>query len=281
MAAAPRPSSATPACELTIGPACNSAEDTYKHNPWRAPGTAPTFDVCGKAGGGIPPKPDGAEGDGPGDPKFASTINAKEGDLGSLVLKKGPSQATWKAGGEVEVTWSMWSNHGGGVQWRLCPAGETLTEACMARTPLPFVGRQYLLYRNGSRQLLRSKYAAASYTAGVSPKYQPNGSKYVTPGTGFYPNGSCPGARGCPVGITWALNPIPDACQAGSKGCAAKVEFQPPCTSTGEIDVPNAKDRTTWRATDLGLCQGERPAPHRPRASPSRRSSARGTAPAS
>jgi hypothetical protein len=32
--------------------ACNSAADTYKHNPWRAPGTAPVYDPCGAAGGG-------------------------------------------------------------------------------------------------------------------------------------------------------------------------------------------------------------------------------------
>lgn len=29
---------------------CNSPDDVYKHNPWRAPGQAPVFDVCGKAG---------------------------------------------------------------------------------------------------------------------------------------------------------------------------------------------------------------------------------------
>jgi hypothetical protein len=75
---------------------------------------------------------------------------------------------------------------------------------------LQFVGRQYLLYRNGSRQLIRSKYAVADYQPGVSPKYEPPGSHgYKTPGTGFYPNGSCPGGYGCPVGATWALNPIP------------------------------------------------------------------------
>ena len=57
----------------------------------------------GKAGGGIPPKPDGSEGAGPGDAKFTSTIHAKQGDLGSVVLKKGAPQARWKAGSEVEA----------------------------------------------------------------------------------------------------------------------------------------------------------------------------------
>lgn len=57
----------------------------------------------GKAGGGIPPKSDGSEGAGPGDAKFTSTIFAKQGDLGSVVLKKGAPQASWKAGSEVEA----------------------------------------------------------------------------------------------------------------------------------------------------------------------------------
>jgi hypothetical protein len=147
------------------------------------------------------------------------------------------------------------SNHGGGVQWRLCPVGEDLTEACMAELPLPFVGRQYLLYRNGTRRLLKSKYVAADYVPGVSPKYGDH--KYVIPGTGFFPNSTCPGGHGCPIGVTLVFNPIPDDCQHGSKGCAGALEFEPPCV--GEIEDPNPKDKATWRPSDLGLCQGERP----------------------
>ena len=145
------------------------------------------------------------------------------------------------------------------MQWRLCPAWEKLTEACMQRNPLPFVGRQYLQYRNGTRQLLKSKYARAEYAPGVSRKYSKY--PYVVPGTGFFPNGSCPtygsSTVGCPTGITWALNPLPDDCQQGSHGCAGTLEFEPPCV--GEIEIPNAQDRATWRKSDLGLCQGERP----------------------
>lgn len=80
---------------------CNSDKDIYRWNPWRAPGTAPVFDPCGKAGGGYP----GAEG--PGAADFINTTNAKHGDLGSEVLKPGPSQATWKVGSEVEVVWGL------------------------------------------------------------------------------------------------------------------------------------------------------------------------------
>ena len=60
----------------------------YRHNPWRAPNTAPVFDPCGKAGGGYPGR------EGPGAADFVNTSNAKHGDLGSEVLKPMPSQAT-------------------------------------------------------------------------------------------------------------------------------------------------------------------------------------------
>ena len=88
---------------------CNSDADIYKHNPWRAPNTAPVFDPCGKAGGGYPGEL------GPGAAGFINTTNAKHGDLGSVVLKPMPSQATWQAGAEAEIVWGLRANHGGGL----------------------------------------------------------------------------------------------------------------------------------------------------------------------
>ena len=44
----------------------------------------------------------------------------------------------WAIGGAAEVTWQVRNNHGGGYSYRLCPAGEPLTEACFQRHPLPF-----------------------------------------------------------------------------------------------------------------------------------------------
>ena len=32
--------------------ACNTKEDLFRYNPWRAPGAAPVLDSCGMAGGG-------------------------------------------------------------------------------------------------------------------------------------------------------------------------------------------------------------------------------------
>lgn len=181
---------------------CNTKADIYRWNPWRAPGTAPVFDPCGKAGGGYPGNA------GPGAADFVNTSNAKHGDLGSEVLQPGPSQATWKVGAEVETMWGLRANHGGGFQWRLCPRSAKLTEACFQQQPLPFVGRQSLQFPNGSRSLIPSKYAYANGSvAAITADNQ------------------------LPTGITWALNPLPDGKQSGSVGAAGEWEFPPPCDS--------------------------------------------------
>jgi len=198
---------------------CNSEQDIYKHNPWRAPNTAPVFDPCGKAGGGYP-----GPGCGPGAAAFINRSNAKHGDLGSEVLKPMPSQATWTVGSEVEIVWGVRANHGGGSQVRLCPRSAELTEACFQKMPLPFVGKQFLQFKNGTRRLIPSKYAYANGTvAAITAVSQ------------------------VPVGITWAMNPLPDDTQKGSLGAYSKEwEFKPPCDS---VRLPG----------NTNLCSGERP----------------------
>jgi len=218
-----------------VGAECGSEADIYKHNPWRAPGTAPIFDACGRAGGGYLAGPVG-----PGAAMFTNTTHAKQGDLGSQVLVPTPSQATWKIGSEVEVMWGLRANHGGGFQWRLCPAREELTEACFQRTPLPFVGRQILVYANGTRMPIPSKYAYA------------NGSVAAITADGQ-----------APVGITWAMNPLPDLTQDGSLGAAGAFEFPTPCpedASYPNISVPEAAEEGAGgpKWPEL-LCSGERP----------------------
>ena len=106
--------------------------DSYRYNPWRAPGYAPVNDACGMAGGA--PKA------GPGEGHFFPVPWAKQGDLGSRVLPRTAPGTVWMAGDVVEVGWGIRYNHGGGYQYRLCPAGEPLTEECFARHPLPFYG---------------------------------------------------------------------------------------------------------------------------------------------
>jgi hypothetical protein len=107
-----------------------SSNDTYATNPWRAPGAAPVADSCGMAGGA--PRAGG------GAAVFATVPWARQGDLGSTVLPKGPAAAVYRAGTDVEVAWGLRYNHGGGYQYRLCPANEALTEDCFRRTPLAF-----------------------------------------------------------------------------------------------------------------------------------------------
>eukprot|EP00947_MAST-08B_sp_MAST-8B-sp1_P003259 g3259.t1 len=253
------------------GAECGSKQDIYRWNPWRAPGTAPVFDSCGRAGGGYV-----SSAVGPGAAMFTNTSHNKQGDYGSKVLPRGPSQATWKAGSEVETMWGLRANHGGGFQWRLCPVDDELTEACFARRPLPFVGRQAIQYANGTRMPIHSKYAFA------------NGSVAAITADGELPPPDHP---------TWALNPLPDNTQQGSIGAGNRTEFPSPCPEDhhvpGNNDDKNDKNdqhdehdehdehdggdgdenddenddggvinkgsrtlRTHW---DGGLCSGERP----------------------
>ena len=85
-----------------------SANDTYQWNPWRSPGSAPVADACGMAGG------DAADQKRGGEAKFHAVPWAKQGDLGSIALKKGPPTAIYRNGSSVEMAWGLRYNHGGG-----------------------------------------------------------------------------------------------------------------------------------------------------------------------
>eukprot|EP00054_Salpingoeca_dolichothecata_P014592 m.82724 g.82724 ORF g.82724 m.82724 type:complete len:404 (-) comp21070_c0_seq3:238-1449(-) len=149
-----------------------SEEDSYRYNPWRAPGTAPVVDACGQAGGKYKETPIG------GDSVYTTTPLATMGDLCSKVLQVNESnRVTWKAGASVEVAWGIRYNHGGGYQYRLCPANESLTEECFQRMPLPFNrSMQALVWNNGTRYPIKGVFV----DEGVMP-----------------------------LGSTWARNPIP------------------------------------------------------------------------
>lgn len=216
-----------------------SANDTYRYNPWRAPGWAPVFDACGMAGGTA------RKNAGPGDAVFADNQFAKMGDLGSEVLLPAPSGTVWTAGSGVEVAWGIRYNHGGGYSYRLCSAHKNLTEECFSQTPLDFDRtKQALQWKNGTR-------------------YNINGT-FVDVGT--YPQGS-----------TWARNPIPridfddhsSGQPAGFKGqCnydpknstgggvhgAGCRQFDPPCPwDNGWYAQPPAKTSVDV----MGECSGD------------------------
>jgi len=214
-----------------------SVNDTYRFNPWRAPGFAPVADACGMAGG-TPPKSAG-----PGEAKFASTKFAKQGDYGSRVLKKGLSAAQWQLGSQVDVAWALRYNHGGGYQYRLCPSGEDLSEECFQRHPLDFVRQaQRLRWTNGTEHHIQGT--------------------FVDEGTS--PNGS-----------TWAMNPIPridfdshnsgqpkafSGCTMPAKGLACR-QFDPKCPQdrgwTLNPGSQQGKNGTGNIGDVAGVCSGD------------------------
>lgn len=101
--------------------------DIYKHNPWRAPGTAPVADACGLAGG----TPWGANVSEWGD--YVATPYAHHGDYGSKVLSRQQTGAIWKRGTQQEVMWQITANHGGGerVTLSLVAGRKKLRHSCL------------------------------------------------------------------------------------------------------------------------------------------------------
>lgn len=120
-------------------PEAGSIGDIWKFNPWRAPGKAPVFDSCGMAGGNYVEVFNAGA--------YKATKYAKQGDLGTKVLKPRPTGTVWKRGSIQQTRWELTATHGGGYQYRLCPADATLNEECFAKTPLDFAksadGRYY------------------------------------------------------------------------------------------------------------------------------------------
>ena len=126
---------------INRGAKAGSDADWTRWNPWRAPGHAPVYDACGRASGSYQATP--------GKGEFTDTKYAKLGDLGSKVLPKYDTGTVWRVGSTVETMTSFRTNHGGGYQFRLCPA-DNLTKACFQQTPMPFVGNSKLMIADGS-----------------------------------------------------------------------------------------------------------------------------------
>ena len=77
---------------LNIGAEEGSEEDSYRYNPWRAPGYAPVVDPCGQAGGEYKGQGIG------GDSVFTTTPLSTMGDMGSK-LPASKLRPRWVAGG--------------------------------------------------------------------------------------------------------------------------------------------------------------------------------------
>ena len=120
-----------------------SEQDIYQHNPWSAPGSAPVADACGLAGGSPWAWNKGEAGN------YVNTSGARHGQNGTT-LPELSSGVKWQIGGEVQVSWQVRNNHGGGYAYRLCPASEPLSEACFQRRHLEIIPEKAsLLFADG------------------------------------------------------------------------------------------------------------------------------------
>lgn len=124
--------------------------DYTKHHPWRYPGSAGTSggDPCGLAGGWYTKGASGNGGEAP--------PGAPQGEPGSTseIFPKLLEQTVWIAGTTVDVAWGIHANHGGGYQYRLCPANQKTTEECFQAHPLDFAeDASYLQYGNHGRDV--------------------------------------------------------------------------------------------------------------------------------
>lgn len=106
--------------------------DYTRHNPWRAPGSAPVIGSgCGRAGGGTMRQYNG------GTAKEFGLVQNMDG----VDLPGAAERVTWKRGTTVEVAWANNANHGGGYAYRLCKnVPGNVTEECFQRGHLDFVG---------------------------------------------------------------------------------------------------------------------------------------------
>ena len=200
---------------VNTGAECGAEDDYYYYSPWRAPGSAGVFDSCGLAGGHTGDCPD----DDPANcfgGHYVATKHAMQGDAGSQLAPRTTS-TTWTAGEAVEVAFNMMANHGGGYQYRLCPADEALTEACFFRTPLEFVGQSSF------------RWDAKEGQGGLRTWFDGD---YVSTGT-------------LPAGSTWAKNPLPRN-DVGNTGPG----FAPKCDEVEGCDV-YSKDKQDCRCSGM------------------------------
>ena len=204
--------SAEPDCENPAEPTLLFGEDddliayrTDGHGsvttyfPWRYPGKAPVLDSCGVTGGGTPPL-------GQLDPPTGHLA----GEYGTDTARAPVLLETthWVAGSVVEVAFGLAANHGGGYQYRLCPAGATLDEECFQQNPLEFVGElSWIQFGDGMDPAMRHEI----------PAHRIGG-----------PWGR--GEKVWPVNSTWTRNPIPGCVYNGARDKKPCVwpTFDPP-----------------------------------------------------
>lgn len=183
-----------------------SPRDTpFRMNPWLAPGHAPIAEVCGILGGWqYNNARDYIAGPGDAFDKFRNgtggamnghlpppTMSPPAGTKGTDVLQwdlnkrmeeaQGKTYATnnniWKAGTTQNVSYSVYANHGGGFQYRLCKVeyllNGTINEGCFQA--LEFVGEKawfnYHMGDNVEKSIsFTAKRVSDANTGGVLPR---------------------------------------------------------------------------------------------------------------
>lgn len=215
---------------MNLKAVAGSAEDVYRFNPWRAPGTAPVKDACGMAGGSDKVHPSDVA-------VFKDTKFAKMGNLGSQVLHPLKTGVMWSTGSVVEVAWGIRYNHGGGYSYRLCPASEELTEECFRKLPLNFTGMPRLRWNDGKELFYHGMYL----TEGTSPR------------SSMWARNQIPRIddSGADSGEPWDQRSL---CQDGAKGTACRA-FEPICE---EATPPWHRIEPQARHSDVeGYCSGD------------------------
>lgn len=176
-----------------------------KSNPWFAPGHAPIADVCGILGGWrysnakdysagpgnyekyqkgeigvtnavMPPVNMSIPAGTPGTTVLLNDLDTK------MMNAQGSNYSTntnpvWKSGDVQEVSYTLIANHGGGIQYRICPLdnllNNTISEDCFEA--LDFVGdTSWFQYTDENSELQSIPFTAVrvsdANTAGVLPK---------------------------------------------------------------------------------------------------------------
>jgi hypothetical protein len=117
----------------------NQTNILEKH-PWRYPGKAPVIDSCGVTSGSTKGH-DNSKAGGFDVPGFAT------GTPGStLPTQEQNDYNVWIAGEVTEVAMGLTANHGGGYQYRLCPADKELNEECFQQMPLQYANNTSKLF---------------------------------------------------------------------------------------------------------------------------------------
>ena len=220
--------------------------DWTKHHPWRAPGYAPVSDPCGRAGANTALSGGGEV-----------PTGAKRFDRGSL-LPKLDVVTTWHSGQPAEVGWMVGSNHGGGYIYSLCPANETLTEACFQKITLAFVGDFHVIRRLDNTSLPEPEYtipamqtSEGTFPVGSMWRRNPIPACNCNSGKGCGVNKTMPSLPGYPLWYKAYADEAQPEPVGGSEPCPTGTQFPVPCPQCyGQAPFGARQSNNMWAIVD-------------------------------